>query len=60
MLDRAFDIVAGVIEETVGQAEYRSRLAEARHVADQHLPAASDDGFIGDGRLARVQADCMS
>jgi putative glycosyltransferase (TIGR04372 family) len=48
-VEEMLDIVAGRTEETVGQAHYRSRVADA-------VPT----GFIGDGRLARVQADRMS
>jgi putative glycosyltransferase (TIGR04372 family) len=52
------DVVAGVAVETVGQAQYRLRLAEA--APDQQEPGESEDRFIGDGRLARVQAERMS
>jgi putative glycosyltransferase (TIGR04372 family) len=47
-VEEMLDIVAGRSAETVGQAQYRSRLAEAANA------------FIGDGRLARVQAERMA
>lgn len=43
------EIVAGGSVETSGQAQYRLKLEDA-----------TDQGFIGDGRLARVQAERMS
>jgi putative glycosyltransferase (TIGR04372 family) len=48
-VEEMLDIVAGVIVDTAGQARYRSRLA-----------GAAPEAFIGDGRLARVQAERMS
>ena len=59
-VEEMLDIAAGVIAETAGQARYRYKLTEAAQVLDQQEPGESNDGFIGDGRLARVHADRMA
>lgn len=58
------EMIAGVEhgwQESAGQARFRDRAAAAGAALAPHVPAvaawAPDDGFLGDGRLARVQAD---
>lgn len=60
-VEEMLEVASGVIAETAGQAQYRLKLADAGQVLDQHEPGRSnEDGFIGDGRLARVHAERMA
>jgi putative glycosyltransferase (TIGR04372 family) len=59
-VEEMLEVVAGAIAETAAQAQYRIKLTEAARVLDPQDPGESNDGFIGDGRLARVHAERMA
>jgi len=59
-VEEMLEIVNGAHVDTVRQARYRARIVETAQTLPSNDHRRPDDGFIGDGRLARVQADHVS